>query len=294
MRPAEQGFLLLCSHLGDPQRPVLTQAQLRNLSRRVNGAKRQPDRELEERDLLALGYDREMARRITQLLSDEDQLSWYLRKGKRAGCLPVTRISGAYPNRLSSKLGLDAPGCLWAKGDLSLLEKPAIALVGSRELRKENAAFAREAGRQAALQGYVLVSGNARGADRTAQDACLAAGGQVISIVADQLADKPENEQILWLSEDGFDLPFSNPRALSRNRLIHTMGQAALVAQCDMGKGGTWSGTTANLRHGWSPVFCCADRSEAAGELSRLGAQEIVILELADLAKLGGQKVTFY
>ena len=182
MRPAEQGFLLLCSHLGDPQRPVLTQAQLRNLSRRVNGAKRQPDRELEERDLLALGYDREMARRITQLLSDEDQLSWYLRKGKRAGCLPVTRISGAYPNRLSSKLGLDAPGCLWAKGDLSLLEKPAIALVGSRELRKENAAFAREAGRQAALQGYVLVSGNARGADRTAQDACLAAGGRVISI----------------------------------------------------------------------------------------------------------------
>ena len=294
MRAAERGFLLLSSHLGDPQRPVLTQAQLRTLASRVRAAARRPDRELEEGDLVALGYDRTMARRITQLLRNEDQLDWYLRKAGRAGCMPLTRISGRYPARLQSVLAPDAPGCLWAKGELSLLDKPAIALVGSRDLREENAAFAREAGRQAALQGYVLVSGNARGADKTAQDACLAAGGQVISVVADRLEDHKGKENVLWLSEDGFDLPFSNLRALSRNRLIHTLGRITLVAQSDLGKGGTWDGTTKNLRHGWSPVFCCEDGSEAAAELICLGARGIGLEELTNMNALKKEIHTLY
>ena len=87
-----------------------------------------------------------------------------------------------------------------------------VALVGSRELREENWKFAAEVGRQAALQGYVLVSGNARGADRTAQEACLAAGGKVICVVADDLWKQPLRENILYLSEDDFEEGFSAQR----------------------------------------------------------------------------------
>lgn len=287
MTPAEQGFLLLSSHLGDPNRKVLTQAQLRTLSRRVSGANRENgDRELQVQDLVALGYDWKMAGRIVQLLSDTEQLQWYLKEAARKGCFPVTRISPNYPFQLFKKLGFDTPAILWMKGDAKLLDQLCIALVGSRELRKENMEFAREAGRQIGLQGYTLISGNARGADTVAQEACLEAGGNVISVVADSLQEHPLREHVLYISEDDYDLPFSTQRALSRNRVIHCMASITLVAQCTLEKGGTWDGTTKNLRHNWSEVFCFCDNSAAYAELCLRGANKADLSSLNNLASL--------
>lgn len=273
MRAGERGFLLLSSHLGDPERRPLTTAQLRTLADRSWKLDTQAaDREMELSDLTELGYGREMAQRILDLLSQQDLLEEYLRSARQKGCYPITRVSEGYPLAIRKRLGLDSPGVLWAKGDLDILSKPKISLVGSRDILPENRGFAREVGRQAALQGYVLVSGNARGADRVAQEACLAAGGQVIVVVADSLAAYIQKENVLYLSEDGFDLEFSAQRALSRNRVIHCLGNLVMVAQCSLRTGGTWDGTTRNLRHGWSPVCCYADGSAAMKELEQMGA----------------------
>lgn len=295
MNAREQGFLLLTSHLGDPQRKVLTIPQLRNLFLRVQAAKiPTQDRELSYEDLIGLGYDRENAMRLLDLLSGQEQLDWYLKQASKSGCVPVSRISEQYPYVLRKKLGLDCPGCLWAKGNLDLLQKPAVSLVGSRVLRKENAAFAREAGRQAARQGYALVSGNAKGADQTAQYACLEAGGNVISIVADALENQRLDDRILYISEDGFDLPFSGLRALSRNRLIHAMGKFTMVAQCNFEKGGTWDGTRNNLKKGYSPVFCFQDGSRGIGALLDRGAIPVTIEQLTDLSALQPEQFCFF
>ena len=287
MRPAEQGFLLLTSLLGNPDRHPLTQSQLGVLTQRAALLERKnADRELELEDLLAIGYGRDMAYRILALLSEEALLQHYLHKASRRGCIPLTRITEGYPAVLRQRLGEDSPGCLWAKGDLSVLSMPRIALVGSRDISRENETFAREVGRQAALQGYALVSGNARGADRIAQQACLEQGGKVISVVADRLWDKKPEPGVLYLSEEDFDEDFSPLRALRRNRVIHALGEAAFVAQCDLGKGGTWSGTERNLKAGWSSVFCFADGSPAVAELVQLGAEAVGIQDLAELKKL--------
>ena len=265
MTGAERGFLLLCCHLGNPERKPLTVAQFRKLARRVRESEKAPgDRELELSDLTALGFDAEDGRRILRLLDEEALLARYLAKADRYGCVPLTRLTPGYPRRILEALGDDAPGCIWARGDLSLLERPGIALVGSRELRPENRRFAREAGAQAARQGLTLISGNARGADRTAQDAALAAGGGVISIVADLLTDHVPGKGILYLSEEGYDLEFSSQRALSRNRCIHALGLSAIAAQCSMQTGGTWDGSVKNLRFGWSPLYVFDDGSESA------------------------------
>lgn len=292
MRPAERGFLLLSSHLGDPQRKVLTTAQLRTLAKR---AKLLPleDRDLQVQDLLHLGYDPVMAQRIWDLLEGETQLDWYLSRGKRRDCVPLTRISETYPQKLRSCMGLDAPGCLWVKGDLSLLQMPMVSLVGSRELEEQNRQFAGEVGRQAAMQGFVLVSGNAKGADREAQEACLEAGGRVISVVADELETKPRTSRVLWLSEDGYDLPFTTLRALSRNHVIHSLGGLTLVAQCTMGKGGTWDGTVKNLHNGYSPVCCFDDGSDVVTALVHRGAVAVTAEDLQDLQALKGTELNF-
>ena len=287
MNPRQRGFALLASHLGDPDRRPLTGPQLRVLAQRIQAlSPDDPDRDLTAEDLMALGYGGPLAERILDLLSQEDVLDRYLSRGRRAGCHPLTRICPEYPLLLRKNLGLDSPGLLWARGDLSLLNTAAVALVGSRNLNPENSRFAREVGRQAALQGLTLVSGNARGADRTAQEAALVAGGSVIAIVADELAKQPLRDNVLYLSEDGFDDAFSAHRALSRNRCIHGMVWRTFVAQTGDGTGGTWDGTVRNLRAGWSGVYCFGDGSPGTERLCAMGANAITFKDLEDFSSL--------
>lgn len=294
MTAGEKGFLLLSCCLGDPERKVLSSSQLRNLTK-LAGLMNPPfeDRELTVDDLAAMGCSELLAKRVHKLLSDEELLAWYLRDGRQSNCYPITRISEDYPSALYKVLGQEAPGSLWTMGNTQLLKLPKISLVGSRDLHLQNRNFAAEAGRQAAKQGYVLVSGNARGADIVAQNACLAAGGSVISIVADALNSHREHERILYLSEDGFDLPFSSLRALRRNRLIHSLGAFVLVAQCRVGKGGTWSGTVNNLQKNLRPVFCFADGSSAMVELVQRGAGVIRTEDLSDFGALRTDQMQF-
>ena len=295
MTGPERGFLLLTSQLGNPERKPLTVAQLRLLASRVEMMEKPAQiRDLEPGDLLALGYGCEMAERIVALLDEEALLKSYLRRGMGSGCYPLTRVTEGYPAVVRRRLGLDAPGCMWYKGDVSLLDRPMIALVGSRLIRGANEAFAREVGRQAALQGYTLVSGNAVGADMTAQEACLAAGGTVISVLATELNQHREREHVLYLAEDGFDYAFSAQRALSRNRVIHTLGEKTLVARSSLEKGGTWDGCVRNLRFGWSPVFCFDDGSEAMTQLEQMGATLIDIEKLQTLAALAPENLTLF
>ena len=294
MTGAERGFLLLTSHLGNPMRRPLTVAQFRVLTQRMQDSSKNPeDRDLVPEDLKALGYGTEMAERIVQLLSEEELLDHYLQRAKKLGCVPVTRVSEGYPLVVRKRLGMDSPGCLWARGDLSLLQEPGIALVGSRELQEENRKFAAEVGRQAALQGYVLVSGNARGADRTAQDSCLANGGKVISVVADELWKQPVRENVLYLSEDDYEEAFSAQRALSRNRVIHALGLKTFVAQTSLKMGGTWDGTVKNLRFGWSPVYGFRDGSEAMELLIQMGLWPVNMEDLQSFYDLPQSEQNF-
>lgn len=286
MNQRERGFLLLTSHLGDPERKVLTVAQLRSLALRMRDTEQPAEsRELKESDLTRLGFDDEFAERIVSLLEQEDLLDGYLARAAAQNCVPITRVSNHYPHILRQRLGLDSPGCLWARGDVEILNTPAISLVGCRELSEPNREFAEAVGRQAAEQGLTLVSGNARGADRAAQEACLKAGGRVVSIVSDGLNRVPPRN-LLYLSEDGFDEEFSAQRALSRNRCIHALGRMVFVAQSDLQKGGTWSGTVKNLRFGWSPVVCFRDGSESASQLEKMGAYQIGLEDLRDFTSL--------
>lgn len=287
MNPREKGFLLLTSRLGDPDRRPLSLYQLRTLADRVQKYdQNNPDGTLDFDDLLRIGMDRTAARKILMLLEDEALLRHYVSNGLCGNCVPITRVTEGYPLLLRQRLGLDSPGSLWAKGDLSLLERPAVALVGSRDLRPDNRTFAQRAGMEIAAQGLVLVSGNARGADQTAQQAALERGGSIICVVADELWKHPEQKNVLYLSEEGYEEPFSARRALSRNRVIHSLGLITLVAQSALETGGTWDGTARNLRQKLSPVFCFQDNSQACSALEELGAVGITTEELSDIPAL--------
>lgn len=289
MTGAERGFLLLCSSLGRQDRPVLTLRQFRLLGRRALMEEQpSPDGEVTEKLLLSWGYEEPMARRILGLLSQERELEQYLSRAGELGIGVLTRISPGYPAALLSTLGQDAPAVLFYRGDPMLFGKRRISLVGTREPQEADVAFAREAGIQAARQGYTLVSGNARGCDKVGQQACRKAGGTVISFLADSLAERRRDdaEGVLYCSEGGYDEPFSAQRALSRNRLIHALGEKVLAVHPRLGIGGTWAGCAENLRRGWSPVFLMADGRPGTQALLERGAASVTREELQDLGSL--------
>lgn len=285
MTAGEQGLLLLCCALPEDDARPLTAAQLQELSKRARAlgpGGEDPLRELTARDLTRLGYSQEQCGRIVRLLSRETQLERYLRVAERNGIVPITRLSARYPARLRQTLGQRCPAVLFVKGDEALLSARCICVVGSRELTEGGRAFAEAAGRLIARSDHALCSGGAMGADRAAQEACLNAGGSAVIFPAGRLLDCPVQAHVLYLAEQGYDLPFSAQRALTRNHFIHAMGEKTLVAQCRAGTGGTWDGTTENLRRGWSPVFVNADGSEGAQALIARGAVPVRTLSALD------------
>lgn len=274
MKAAEQGVLLLCCRLGDSRCRPLTMAQFRELGLRARayGMAGDPLAEMTCRDLVRLGYETEEADRILRLLDRQNQLETYLRRGEDEGIVAVTRVSDSYPCRISALKRMSCPPVLFAKGNLSLLERSAVSAVGSRKLLPENAVFADRVGSCAAKEGFVLCSGGAVGADTAAQEACLRDGGSCIVVLPDRLLGRKVSENLLCLSEDGYDLPFSSVRALRRNELIHILGQKTFAAQCSYGTGGTWQGCTENLKHGWSELYVYEDGSQGSRALIERGA----------------------
>jgi Predicted Rossmann fold nucleotide-binding protein involved in DNA uptake len=71
----------------------------------------------------------------------------------------------------------DAPPVPFALGDLGLLQRPALAIVGSRDHSAYGHAVARGVAMLAARVGLVVVSGMARGLDAVAQSTALEVGG---------------------------------------------------------------------------------------------------------------------
>ena len=260
---------------------ALSLAQARELSRRARAAgigEEDPFRDVTVKDVRRLGYSEYEAGHIVSLLGRERQLDGYLLAAEKADVAVITRLDARFPQRLREQLGARCPAALFCRGDLRLLQRPCISVVGSRHLASPGAQFAAQAGRLAAREGFTLCSGDAMGADRTAQEACLSNGGSVLIFPATELVYCPIRKNTLYAAEGGFELGFSAQRALGRNRFIHAMGEKTLVAQTGFGKGGTWSGSLDNLQHEYSPLFVFDDKSEGAQALCARGATPVQAL----------------
>ncbi len=271
MRRTEEGLLMLTCALGQNVQP-LTTAELQYMEKLILRLPRpEKDFEISTAFFCSLGYSAKQAERFVALLERDECLRSYL---SRPDIRVISRLSGDYPERLQ-RLRAYMPTALFCKGDVSLFSTRCIALVGSRVLPARNRAFAERIGTIAAYEGFTLVSGGAVGADTAAQNACLKNGGKVICFVPDELSRYREHPNILYCSDEGWDLPFTAARALRRNHYIHALGEKTFVAACPRPKGGTWSGTSYNLNHRLSEVYALDDNTEGTRLLTAMGAVAI-------------------
>jgi len=144
---------------------------------------------------------------------------------------------GLYP-RLLAELE-DAPPLLIAKGNLNLLDRQAIAIVGARNASAAACRFARGLAHDLGQHDLVVVSGLARGIDSAAHDGALDTG--TIGVIAGgiDVFYPPENEERQKsLYERGLVLaempPGTEPRARHfpyRNRIIAGMSSGTVVVE---------------------------------------------------------------
>ena len=184
MTPQAQVTALLCCALGDAVSP-LTAAQAKQVLLRLERAGvRDLPRTVSAAELAALGLPAEFAARVAALLDRPDALRRYA--ARYAPLSILTQSEPEFPARLR-RLGAECPPVLFCRGDAALLQTRCVALVGSRSIAGEALEFARRIGALCAEEGFTLVSGDAAGADRAAQDACLRRDGCVVSFVPDAL-----------------------------------------------------------------------------------------------------------
>ena len=91
-----------------------------------------------------------------------------------SGAKLIWRDSDSYPLRLAQFD--DAPVTLSTRGNLHLLHKPMIALVGARNASINAIRHAETLARKLSEAGYVIVSGMARGIDAAAHRGAMATG----------------------------------------------------------------------------------------------------------------------
>lgn len=91
----------------------------------------------------------------------------------------------AYPQRLAKTS--DAPQFLFVRGDPSLLDVAAIAVVGTREASDGGLRRALKLSHLLAERGVVVTSGLARGIDRAAHVGALETGGLTIAVIGTPL-----------------------------------------------------------------------------------------------------------
>ncbi len=77
----------------------------------------------------------------------------------------------------------DAPALLYLRGDLTVFNKPAVAVIGSRAATAYGKRISRILARELARAGVVVVSGLAAGVDGNAHQGCLEGGAATIGVL---------------------------------------------------------------------------------------------------------------
>ncbi|AZV77205.1 DNA-protecting protein DprA [Parasedimentitalea marina] len=142
-----------------------------------------------------------------------------------------------YPSQLADLK--DAPPVLWSLGDPRILHKPVVALVGARNASSLGTRMARALAHELGEQGYIVVSGLARGVDTAAHLAALNTGTIAVMAGGVDVIYPTENndlandiaQQGLLLSEQPMGLAPQARHFPRRNRIISGLASAVVVVE---------------------------------------------------------------
>ena len=200
------------------------------------------------------------------------------------------RNNPGYPRKLLEHL--QDPEPIYYQGRYELIQRKAIAIVGSRKSTAYGRAVARNLAKRAAEYGVTVISGLALGIDGEAHRGALDAGGDTIAVIANGIdicypsshrsLQKKILEKGLIISEcpDG-----AEPRAYTfpkRNRIIAALADAVIVVEAAVRSGSLITAECA-VEQGKLlyavPGNITSEASLGTNKLIRDGAEPLIVLD---------------
>lgn len=196
----------------------------------------------------------------------------------------ITFFSKDYPPALR-KIA-DPPLILFYQGDLRLLQKRSLAVVGARQATSYGRQICRKIIPELVKSQYLIVSGLAQGVDSFAHEAAIESGGQTIAIIgtgldqcypksSQRLYSQIKQEHLLLSEYSRGTLPYKHHFPM-RNRLIAGIAQAVCVIEAKEKSGSLITAQLA-LENGKEvfavPGEALTDRSKGCHQLIQDGAK---------------------
>nr|WP_319247310.1 DNA-processing protein DprA [uncultured Celeribacter sp.] len=173
----------------------------------------------------------------------ERQIAKELAAGRKAGARLLCYGDPDYPAALHALP--DAPPLMWVRGDLGLLSRPMLALVGARNASSVGTRFTRRLAADLGAEGFVIVSGLARGIDAAAHHAALDTGTlavlggglDVIYPVENTDLYRSMAAQGVLMSEQPFGMKPLARHFPIRNRIVSGLSMCTIVIEAAMRSG---------------------------------------------------------
>ncbi len=179
-----------------------------------------------------------------------------------AGITPIIPGDTAWPAQLADIESADPlapaePLMLWARGDMSLLASPSLAITGARACTGYGNHITAEIADHAARRSVTVLAGASYGVDGAAHRAALTAGGKTVAVLAsgvDRAYPAGQRELIERIAVDGCvvseTLPGTAPtrwRFIMRGRIIAALASAVVIPEAGVRSGAL---LVAQLAHG--------------------------------------------
>ena len=157
--------------------------------------------------------------------------------------IQVIRLDDAlYPRALKDLK--DPPKQIYVKGNLSLLNRPMVSIVGTRDCTRYGLMIAKDIAAQCVTAGFVVVSGLAEGIDTAAhqggKEATIAVLGNGIDVYYPAINKDLQDEislQGLLISEYPPTLHGGKTTFPQRNRIVAALAQAVIAVEADLRSG---------------------------------------------------------
>lgn len=240
-------------------------------------------------ELAAAGLTARIVENIVQMRGKVD-LEKILQRMAQLNIQALTWEDELYPRRLRQ---IDQPPpVLYVRGELTIQDDFAVAIVGTRRMTVYGRQVAEEASAFLAANGVTVVSGLARGVDGVAHESALAAGGRTLAVLGcgvdtiyppehRRLAEKMMENGAL-LSDYAPGTPPDSANFPPRNRIISGLSAATIVVEASEKSGALITATFA-VEQG-RDVFAVpggihAPQSQGTNRLIRDGARPLLRME---------------
>jgi DNA processing protein len=190
------------------------------------------------------GIGEETAEAISNWEKSVD-LAGELKRIAQFSCHVVIQSDEEYPASLREIY--DPPIALYVKGAMTVKDKNAVAMVGSRQTTHYGIETARKLAYQLAYVGVTVVSGGARGIDTASHQGALAAKGRTVCVLGTgiNIVFPPENNDLFErIAENGavitqypFNRNADKQSFAIRNRIVAGMTLGTVIVEADLHSG---------------------------------------------------------